>query len=211
MSEGGIVEATQFHGLAAEVLARLAPVVLPTLRLTPDELRHVPGALDPVWVERLPLPSAPARGQTVALADRGDFTRVTSAEDLARERAARPRTQVYESVHVSGDSWIGVVALHLAGMLRREVVCSIYQSSTEDSTLGPHYDTWVGVVVQMRGAKEWLIWQGDGEAEEVVMRVGDVMVVPRGMRHDVRTPADPGDSAHLVFAVMDEALPTRPG
>ncbi|MEU2305139.1 JmjC domain-containing protein [Streptomyces misionensis] len=214
MREGAITTEGLSHKISAEVLARLGAVVLPAFRLAPEALLYVPAAMEPSWTERLPLPVGGARRpvQTVALADGRVFTRVSRAEDLERELAGQPRTQVYESVHLLSGGWIGVTALRLACMLGREVVCTIYQSRREDSTLGPHHDTWDGVVVQMSGMKRWLLWpDGDDEATEIIMRSGDVLIVPRGMRHDVSTLADPGHSIHLVLAVLDVPLAARPG
>ncbi|SFY48717.1 JmjC domain-containing protein [Streptomyces sp. F-1] len=213
MREGAITTEALSHKISAEVLARLGAVVLPAFRLASEALLYVPAAMEPSWTERLPLPVGGSRRpvQTVALADGRVFTRVSRAEDLERELAGQPRTQVYESVHLLSGGWIGVTALRLACMLGREVVCTIYQSRREDSTLGPHHDTWDGVVVQMSGTKRWLLWQeGNDEATEITMRAGDLLIVPRGMRHDVSTPAEPGHSIHLVLAVLAVPLAARP-
>ncbi|MFG3287234.1 JmjC domain-containing protein [Streptomyces sp. NPDC048179] len=147
--------------------------------------------------------------QTVALADGATFERVVSEDERVREHRDQPRTQVYESIHARSGGWPSLVTLHLAGLVRREVVCTLYQSYADDRTLGAHLDDWLGVIVQMRGAKRWWIWQSpspQSSPDEIVMRAGDVLLLPKHMKHEVDTPADPGHSLHLVFAVMDESL-----
>ncbi|MGW0885896.1 JmjC domain-containing protein [Streptomyces sp. NPDC002671] len=206
------MEADTPHATAATFLARLATAALPGIRLTPHRLRHVSGAFDPAWIERLPLPVADTHppSQTVALADGTAFTRV-SAEDVAQERLDQPRTQVYESVNVRSDGWFSIATLHLVGMLRRDVICTAYESHTGDHTLGAHDDAWLGVIVQMRGAKRWRIWPtAQGDPDEIVLRSGDVLILPQGMKHQVSTPDDPGYSIHMVFAITNESIDPRP-
>ncbi|MFD4554888.1 JmjC domain-containing protein [Streptomyces sp. NPDC058469] len=40
-------------------------------------------------------------------------------------------------------------------MLRRRVSCSVFESRPQDRTAGPHHDEWDGLIVQVRGAKNW--------------------------------------------------------
>lgn len=201
------------HRIASDVLGRLGPAVLPRIRSRGTQPAHVTRVFDPSWIGAIPLPLGDERtaGQTVALADEDEFERTTQAGVLARAYEERPRTRVYESLGVRSDGWFSLAALHLAGLLRRHVVCTAYESSTGDSTLSPHVDQWLGVIVQMRGAKQWQMWSDDGGSPEtLVTRAGDVLVLPEHVRHHVSTPTDPGHSAHLVFAVTDRSIETWP-
>ncbi|MET7685630.1 cupin domain-containing protein [Streptomyces sp. NPDC005423] len=198
---------------ASDFLARLGPAVLPSIELMPEHHNHVPGLFNTEWVAAASLPVADEKlpAQTVALVDGPEFQRSTALDMAAGAYQERPRTRVYESLDVRSDGWFSLASLHLAGMLRRGVVCTAYESRTGDRTLGAHYDHWLGVIVQMRGAKQWQIWpRADGAPVELLMRPGDVLVLPQGMLHDVSTPEHPGNSLHLVFAVTDEHLPDRP-
>ncbi|MFD9190390.1 JmjC domain-containing protein [Streptomyces phaeochromogenes] len=157
----------------------------------------------------MPLGDERAAGQTVSLADEEGFERGTRAAQLARAYAERPRTRVYESLNVRSDDWFSLVALHLVGLLRRDVVCTAYESCTGDSNLGAHFDQWLGVIVQMRGAKQWRLWPAEGcLSDTLVTEAGDVLVLPERVTHAVSTPARPGHSVHLVFAVTGKSIET---
>ncbi|WP_424858489.1 hypothetical protein [Streptomyces sp. SAI-170] len=182
--------------------------------MRPEQLSYYAGAFDPLWVESLYLPVADGLrpGQTVALVDGPDFHREADPAEAARAYGERPRTRVYESLDVRSDGWWSLATLHLAGMLRRRVICTAYESQAGDSNLGAHDDAWLGLIVQMRGTKRWTIWPTrDHPPEDVVMRTGDVMILPQGMTHQVSTPEEPGHSLHLLFAVTDEPISSAPG
>ncbi|MET7573383.1 cupin domain-containing protein [Streptomyces sp. NPDC005492] len=194
---------------ASAFLTPLAAMALPGIRLAHDRLTHEKGVFTEEWLAGRPLPLADARqpGQTVALVDGDGFTRSLGADSATHDHDVRPRTRVYESLHVRSNSWVSLTALHLAGLLRRDVVCTAYESHAGDLNLGPHDDLWTGLIVQISGAKRWLVWPNPQAApEEFVMRTGDVMVLPRRMKHDVSTPENPGYSLHLVFAITDRPI-----
>ncbi|MGP4046840.1 JmjC domain-containing protein [Streptomyces sp. 2A115] len=198
---------------ATAFLAPLAAMVLPEIRLALGQLRHEKGVFTAEWLAVRPLPTAEAtqRGQTIALADGAGFTRTTSGEGAARGHRERPRTRVYESLHVRSDSWLSLATLQLAGLVRRDVVCTAYESHAGDLNLGVHDDVWTGVVVQISGAKCWRVWpRAHGSPEEIRMEAGDVMVLPHGMKHEVSTPETPGHSLHLVFAATNRPIDPRP-
>lgn len=206
------------HPTAFAFFARLGSAVLPRIRWANGQLAHVQDVFEPAWLEGLPLPvgEAKAPDQTVALIDGPDFERESDMGAVARAYEDRPRTRVYESLDVRSDGWFSLVSLHLAGLLRRRVICTAYESRAGDRNLGAHVDQWLGVIVQMRGAKRWLIWPtADSSPVEVVTQAGDVLVLPQGMTHQVNTPEDPGYSVHFLFAVTDQlirprATPTAP-
>ncbi|MDO0927293.1 cupin domain-containing protein [Streptomyces sp. TG1A-8] len=201
------------HAVASAFLAHLGPVVLPGVRLASERLAYAEGVFDAAWIGGVPLPMADEKpaGQTVALVDGLDFQRTTSVDDVERAYQDRPRTQVYESLDVRSDTWISLVSLHLTGMLRRRVICTAYASRAGDRTLDAHDDQWLGVIVQMQGAKRWLIRPArDSRPTEVFTRVGDVLILPQGMTHEVQTPDVPGHSVHLLFAVTDQPVPPPP-
>ncbi|ASQ94460.1 cupin domain-containing protein [Streptomyces sp. 11-1-2] len=188
-------------------LGRLGPAVWP--RLTASQPVHVQQVFDAAWIESvfLPLAEQKATGQTVALVDGLDFHRRSHRDAVARAYQERQRTRVYESLDVRSDGWFSTVTLQLTAMMHRHVVCSAYESHAGDRNLGAHDDEWLGVIIQMRGAKHWLVWpEATGAAEEIVTRVGDVLILPQGVKHEVSTPDLPGYSVHLVFAITDEPV-----
>ncbi|HSX04919.1 MAG TPA: cupin domain-containing protein, partial [Candidatus Saccharimonadales bacterium] len=78
------------------------------------------------------------------------------------------------------------------------------ESSARDQNLGPHRDGWYGAVVQMLGEKAWLLGDGadDPSAEPtLLLSPGDVLMVPKGVLHDVRTP---DHSVHMAFALITD-------
>jgi hypothetical protein len=64
-------------------------------------------------------------------------------------------------------------------------------------------------------AKDWQIGEGllDAAAPpamDITVRAGDILLVPKSLPHLVTTPADPGWSVHLAFAIdRDLAEATR--
>ncbi|WP_442806368.1 JmjC domain-containing protein [Streptomyces sp. NBC_01317] len=64
-------------------------------------------------------------------------------------------------------------------MVRRHVVCTMYESNAGDLGLIRHVDAWFGVIVQMQGAKRWRIWPDEDSApQEMVIEAGDVLLLP---------------------------------
>jgi hypothetical protein len=169
------------------------------------ELTHLPQAFNEEWIVSLPIPTEDKDpDQTVALVDNDAFHRELSEEAVAAAYAQRPRTRVFESIHAQSDGWYGLVALRLAGLLRQRVIATLYESRAGDLNLGAHDDQWDGVIVQIRGAKTWRLWpQPHGQPRELLTRAGDVLLLPKGITHEVDTP---DYSVHLVLAVTDERL-----
>ena len=126
--------------------------------------------------------------------------------------ARHPTTRVHEDIgwdaDRTGTGWARLAAEHLtrlAGPPRVTVV--VYESVSGVQELGVHQDMWLGVMIQVSGAKDWqagagLPGAGNGGVHRVTMTPGDVLVVPKGMPHQVVTPASPGHSAHLGFAIF---------
>jgi Cupin superfamily protein len=205
------VPAQAHYQTASAVLGQLCTIVLPKHR-TPggtQAVEFVPGAFDGQWAAGLALPVGDQRGssQTVALVTGLDTRRETDPAAVALAYQALPRTRVYESIHARSGGWPALVALHLAGLLRRRVIAALYESQPGDRTLGAHDDAWWGVIMQMRGAKTWRLWPSWGGAPyEITTRAGDVLLLPKGVTHQVSTPSRPGHSVHLVYAVTDEPL-----
>jgi hypothetical protein len=205
-------DARAYYQAASTVLARLGPLVVPAHRTRDGTriIRHIPAVFAPPWAAGLPLPvDGRQESQTVALADRGRMQREADHGAIEAAYRDRPRTQVYESIHARSDGWYGLVALHLAGLLRRRVVCTLYESRQDDRSLGAHDDAWWGVIMHMRGAKTWRLWPTGCGPYEITTRAGDVLLLPRGVTHEVTTPGGPGfpgHSVHLVYAVTDEPI-----
>ncbi|MFI0772574.1 hypothetical protein ACH4TQ_48120 [Streptomyces sp. NPDC021218] len=193
--------------VAFSFLGRLGTAVWP--RLAASQPVHIQRAFDAAWIEGLSLPlgEEKAASQTVALIDGMDFHRQSDKDAVAHAYQERQRTRVYESLNVRSDGWFSTVTLRLTAMRRHQVICTAYESHAGDRNLGAHDDEWLGVITQMRGAKRWLVWPGEtGAPEEIVTRVGDVLILPQGVKHEVSTPDSPGYSVHLVFAMTDEPV-----
>lgn len=180
----------------------------------PATLRHwhFPHAYEPGWLAALPLPTGARRlaGQPVALLDeREEFDRHHDGRALERAYARRPRTRVYENINRDSDStWYFLAARHLGRLAHcdLQVVCSVFESRHDDASLGGHWDTWYGAIVQISGAKAWQIGEsppGDTKqpAREIITEGGDILLLPKGLPHAVRTLPEPGHSVHLSFAI----------
>jgi hypothetical protein len=152
--------------------------------------RHFAGAFGPGWLALLPLPFGEARptGQPVALLDarHEQFERHAVGAELAHAYASRPRTQVLEDIaHGQPGAWHALAAWHLTRLSgsRLHVTCSIFASSCGDETFGRHRDAWYGAVVQVAGAKDWLLGEclldgGGIPARAVTTRAGDILLIP---------------------------------
>lgn len=152
----------------------------------------------------LPLRGGRTERQTVALVDDTEFHREVSDQAIDRAYQERHRTRVYEGLDARSDGWYSLTAVHLARLARCRVACSMYESNSGDATIGAHVDEWLGVIVQMRGAKSWTLWpRADGDPEHVTTEAGDVLLLPRGVKHEVGTP---NYSVHLVFALITGEL-----
>ncbi|MFI0942815.1 JmjC domain-containing protein [Streptomyces sp. NPDC021020] len=188
---------------ACTIHTRLSSAVLP--RYPSATAVHIPQVFDKEWTAALPLPTqGKDPDQPVALVDGFDFHRETDEGAITDAYRARRRTRVYESIHARSDGWFSLVTLHMARLLRQRVVCTMYESRAGDRNLGAHDDEWDGLIVQMRGTKSWRLWPPPhGQPHELLTQAGDVLLLPRGVTHEVDTP---DYSVHMVLAVTDEPL-----
>ena len=208
---------------AEDQAARLAGALWEAVRfsggVSTRTYRHFPGALDPAWLATLPLPCGKGRlprGQPAALIDgtHREFERHIETATLLTAYRHRPRTRLYEDIGFSDDGWAGLAARHLTRLSGSplRVLCSVYESAHGDETFGAHGDAWFGAVVQVAGTKEWQIGEEPLDAGasgvKVTVAAGDVLLVPKSLPHVVTTPADPGWSVHLAFAI-DRDAPSR--
>jgi quercetin dioxygenase-like cupin family protein len=172
--------------------------VPPTLEWT-----HLPGAftLEEVMVlmQGLPLGENRPPGQTVALVDGDEFKRESSTQRIEVAYQSKPRTQLFESIGVQSGGWAGQAEILLARLARCTVVCDMYVSYAGDASMDPHIDAWYGVILQVFGAKTWTLWDEEGNPQEVTTNAGDVLLLPRGVTHAIRTPHY---SVHVVFGLM---------
>ncbi|MEU7640933.1 cupin domain-containing protein [Streptomyces sp. NPDC039016] len=101
---------------------------------------------------------------------------------------------------------VGRAAARFRTRARTPLTAEVSQAG--DASLGRHDEDWDGIIVQLEGAKRWRVWADpeDGPTE-IVTRVGDMLVLPRGVPHDVDTP---GRSLHLAFAVTHQRRPVEP-
>jgi hypothetical protein len=182
--------------------------------------RHFPAALDPAWLAALPLsPRAQLPpGQPVTLIDstNRDFERHIDTATLRAACEHRPRTRVYEDIGHGDDGWAGLTVSHLTRLSDSAlpVLCSVYESWHGDQSLGAHRDTWFGAVIQVSGTKDWQIGEGlldaaAPPAAAVTTAAGDVLLMPKSLPHLVTTPADPGWSVHLAFALDRDPPPVH--
>ena len=190
---------------AFTIHTRLSSAVLPRYPAATSTPVHLPQVFDKEWMAALPLPTQEKDpDQTVALVDGFAFHRETDEAAIADAYQARQRTRVYESIHARSDGWFSLVTLHMARLLRRRIICTMYESRAGDRNLGAHDDEWDGLIVQMRGSKSWQLWpQPHGQPYELLTQAGDVLLLPRGITHGVDTP---DHSVHIVLAVTDEPL-----
>lgn len=172
-------------------------------RPQPGAWKHIPGAFDLAWLAGLGLPIEGGLNsrQTVALVHGDDFDRSAQGADVAAAYSNRPRTQVYESVGVRSGGWFAVVENLFARLFRCEVTSDVYVSNADDATIGLHHDEWYGLIVQLGGAKLWTLITPDDVRTEILVEAGDVLLLPRDVRHNIATP---DHSVHVVFAVMTD-------
>ncbi|MFK0284227.1 JmjC domain-containing protein [Streptomyces sp. NPDC090499] len=203
------MDATQHRKLAGQVLARLSSALLPRWQPSGMQFAHIPSAFDAPWAAGLPLPSAADVQGPVTLIDKSEFQRETDGDVLADAYSSRPRTRVLESLHTRSGGWHALTTLHLSGLLRRRISCSVFESAPQDRTSGRHFDDWDGVIVQMRGAKRWHLWPSpDSPCRlQLTTRPGDVLLLPRGLRHEVTTPQH---SIHVLLAITNRPLGDHP-
>jgi quercetin dioxygenase-like cupin family protein len=202
------MDATQHRRLAGQAIARLSAVLLPRWQPMRMHFAHIPEAFDAPWTAALPLPRAADVDGPVTLIDGDDFQREADDSVVALEYASMPRTRVLESLHTRSDGWHALTTLHLSRLLRRRVSCSVFESRPQDRTAGPHHDEWAGLIVQVRGAKNWCLGAPDPAGElQLTTRPGDVLLLPRGVRHNVTTPQH---SVHVLLAITDRPLGGHP-
>lgn len=139
------------------------------------------------------------KGFIVALTDESHMSRFDDPSEALSENADRPRTRLYESVHTRAGQWPAVVASHLASWLDADVLSSVYEAEASDAGLPEHHDAWDNIVLQIEGTKRWRF----GGGVDVVLHPGDVLLVPTGVMHYVRTPTH---SVHINFEVVDSAV-----
>ncbi len=136
----------------------------------------------------------------VALIDGADFRRETDEDTIEEMYEQEHRTRVFEHIGFYGGVLLPVIA-RLSELTSGKVACSAYQSWTSDPSFGAHVDDWLGVILQVDGEKLWRIWGEDG-VYELTTRKGDILAIPKNVKHDVSTPHTPGRSLHITFGFM---------
>jgi hypothetical protein len=165
---------------------------------------HLRQVFDAAWLDALALPieDDKASTQTVSLVEDIHFTRGKSGHELEEAYRSHPRTRVYEGFNSRSDGWFSIAAMQFAALARCRVGCSVYASYAGDKTMGYHIDEWYGVALQMRGAKTWQLKQRlKDKPQTITVEAGDVLLLPRGVFHDVSTPKE---SVHLLFAFITQ-------
>jgi hypothetical protein len=171
--------------------------------------RHFRAAFDRTWLASLPLPTAgnlrPGQPAAVPGSDGLSFERHDGSAALRAAHEHRPATRIYEDIGwgPDGTRWAALAGQHLTRLADGpRVTATVYESAHGDQELGAHRDTWLGIIVQVDGAKAWHAGEGlpglPGGAHQVTMTAGDVLILPKNLPHLVTTPADPGHSVHLA-------------
>lgn len=92
----------------------------------------------------------------------------------------------------------------LASERHPKVSLSAYISTRESHKLGMHVDLWDNIVVQLSGSKVFLFEDSTAQA----LNSGDMLFIPQGTRHDVRTPLR---SVHLSVVLLKATWLTEQG
>ncbi|MCL8013934.1 cupin domain-containing protein [Streptomyces sp. AS02] len=109
------------------------------------------------------------------------------------------------------------LAQALEGVFRGRVQINVYASWTATEGFGTHWDDHDVIVVQLEGAKRWRLYgptrlnplhrdtevpepPADEPIEEIVLRAGDMLYLPRGWWHAVA--ATEGRSLHLTCGLQ---------
>ncbi|MFF2374791.1 JmjC domain-containing protein [Streptomyces xiamenensis] len=181
------------YDIAFQFLQRLTPLVL----LSDGKHSHRERVFEPTWLESLALPTA--GGQTkdkVTLIGAGSIQRVAVADP---EDELHRDTRIFENLQNQSADPLALIAHQLGNITRRKVACSMYLSSRDSRSFGRHDDDWLSVIIQLRGAKNWTIWPHPEPAVALTLNAGDVLVLPRGIQHDVSTPCH---SIHITLALL---------
>jgi len=112
----------------------------------------------------------------------------------------------------------------LEQVFRHAVQANIYLTPPGAQGFRVHYDTHDVLVLQVAGEKRWRLFPGqpvprptrrtpwpgniapEGEAEELTLRPGDTLYVPRGVMHDAA--AGDGLSLHVTVGLLDPSFAT---
>ena len=137
--------------------------------------------------------------KSVALVDGDVFERFTDQDNLELGYYLKPRTRVYESIHLNSNKWISIVVGQLSRLSKKRIVSTVYVSYETDFGLGLHYDQWHGVILQTEGDKIWDIYDDYGNKESIHLQKGDILLLPEKLKHEVKTPKF---SEHIVFAFL---------
>jgi hypothetical protein len=164
---------------------------------------HLPAFFGPGDLDMLGLPirAGLQATQTIALADHEiELERPGTPEAVATAYAAKRRTRVYEGLHARSVGPWSLAAMLLSHLAWCKVSTTIYESDAADATMGEHLDDWYGIIVQVDGDKVWALRTDPAaEPQHVHLHAGDVLLLPRGVHHDVSTPEG---STHVLFAVQ---------
>lgn len=94
----------------------------------------------------------------------------------------------------------------LSALIERHVRCTTsincYASFVRESALAPHVDETDVLVLHLSGGKRWTFYadvEGDAPTDTVTLQPGDLLFVPRGMRHSAEVAE--GASLHLTVAL----------
>ncbi|MFI1183253.1 JmjC domain-containing protein [Streptomyces sp. NPDC020799] len=180
--------------------------ILATHRLSPPRLRLARGG-EHVDVSKYATPVTNRRGST--------WHRLQPA--AVQDQLADGTSLVLDSIEEIHPP-IAAAAEALERFVRTPVQVNAYASWTAEQGFGRHWDDHAVVVLQIAGAKRWLLYgptrqapgwrdmefpeepQGD-PVTEIVLHEGDILYVPRGWWHEVT--ADQGQpSLHLSFGLL---------
>jgi len=168
-------------------------------------LLHAKRAFDAAWLQSLPLAIGENRAadQEISLLDPHGIERWLDGADVEAAYASQPRTRAYENLGKFGGGWVKDVAISLSAATEFCVSSSSYESRKGDASFDAHLDLWIGLIVQVKGSKRWLLRgdEGQGPLQELVTEAGDVLLMPPDVQHE----ASPLEySLHLNFEIFTD-------
>jgi hypothetical protein len=110
-------------------------------------------------------------------------------------RLAEGATLVMQSLHRT-SSTVGAFITRLQDEISHPVQANAYLTPPDAAGLGEHGDLHDVIALQLHGSKRWWV---DGLGD-VMMRRGDVLYVPRGVRHRADTTDE--TSLHLTIGIL---------
>jgi ribosomal protein L16 Arg81 hydroxylase len=99
-------------------------------------------------------------------------------------------TLVFENLQKNHHSIAQPICIELIKTYGENVFLSVFNSNKKSETLGLHEDEWSNIVIQLKGAKQWDVYDKNGAKEILLITKGDVLLIPNRAPHEVFCRAD---------------------